>query len=194
MSDPNLQTQRQIQALEIGLERIRKADAGTGAGTAFPSTPGTGLLYFRTDLGWLCYYDGARWLTTFVQPAILATNPTSSTITNANLRTIVGHDQYAIYVVRCFYSFNVTAPNDGSNYWTIAFEGENANFSAATTIDSHATSGNGPGAWTTFDPTPATPALSLANSRHLNVNLTKTLGAPGAIQLILSMSYRLIVT
>jgi hypothetical protein len=51
MSDPNLSIQRQIQGLQFDIERIRKADTGLSAGAAFPSTPGTNLLFYRSDLG-----------------------------------------------------------------------------------------------------------------------------------------------
>lgn len=40
MSDSNLTTQRQIQDLEIQLERLRKADAGTAIGTWTPTLVG----------------------------------------------------------------------------------------------------------------------------------------------------------
>lgn len=36
---------------------------GVPSGTSFPTTAAAGDIFFRTDLGFLCYYDGTRWLT-----------------------------------------------------------------------------------------------------------------------------------
>ena len=36
---------------------------GIGSGTSFLLSPSAGDRYFGTDLGWLCYYAGTRWLT-----------------------------------------------------------------------------------------------------------------------------------
>ena len=42
MSDPNLTMQRQIQALQTDLERLRKADAGAIVGTFVAGFGGSG--------------------------------------------------------------------------------------------------------------------------------------------------------
>ena len=47
-------------------KRITLAVTGGARGTSMPSSPATGDRFFRTDLGFECYYDGTRWLTTNV--------------------------------------------------------------------------------------------------------------------------------
>lgn len=163
-------------------------------GSSFPTSPASNVPFYRTDLGWACYYDGTQWLTAHEYVAHLAINPVTTTVTNANLRTVSGHDQYALYVTRAWFAFFVSTTNNGSNYWTWAFQAQNASFGATTTLDTSNTSANGAGSWNTFDRVPATTqSPGLTNSRFLNLSVTTT-GAPGQLSCIASMSYRLIVT
>lgn len=65
--------------------RIGDTNAGTllllrGAGTAFPSNPGTGELYFRTDLSVLCKWDGSQWVDAAAQPCWSMTGGAQSNI------------------------------------------------------------------------------------------------------------------
>src|SRR3954469_18270944 len=116
MSDPNLSIQRQIQSLQFDVERIRKADTGLSAGTAFPSTPGTNLLFYRSDLGWLCYYDGTRWLTVHEYSA--AFPQTAFTATSSFVIKPIRQD-YAPYITRLSAQLIVLTTNSAINFWTI---------------------------------------------------------------------------
>lgn len=192
MSDPTLDIQRQLLALENALERLRKADAGTGAGSSFPASPATGLLFFRSDLGFLCYYDGARWLTIHEYSAVMSTSAATSTVTNANLLTVAQRDNYAIDVTRIETSYFVATTNNGTNFWTITHQGQDGTFGTANNISSFDTSGAAANAWGTFDVAPNVTATP-ANYRHLNISVSKT-NAPGQLSILSTVYYRLIVT
>src|SRR3954468_23326881 len=123
MSDPNIITQRQIQALQDGHERLRKADVGTASGTTFPTSPTTSFVFFRTDLGWACYYDGTRWLTTFTTPISLL--PNRSTVAANTIWDTKVRNDYAVYVEYIALASSVAATNNGTNFWTITIQGVN---------------------------------------------------------------------
>ncbi len=191
MSDPNLQVQRQIQDLQDGHERLRKADVGTSSGTTLPTSPTTGFVFFRTDLGMFCYYDGTRWLTTheYYVPVI----PRQAfTLTNSLIEVVIRTD-YAPYITRTVTLTNVAAPNTGANYWTVTSQGINTARSASSNIETFNTSADTAAVETLRDNVPGT-SQTPTNRTLLRLIVQITAGAPGAITIAHALYFRLIIT
>lgn len=169
-----------------------------GRGTAFPTTGEvTGGLqandrFYRTDLDWLCYYDGTRWLTLFEFQAAMgdATLTTSDTfVVIAPLRT-----DYAPYVTRVAVAVRIpSGASDGSNYWTWTMRGVNATYTAASSIHQDITAAAVSGApFVLGDGAPNVTATP-ANRAQFDFYAAKT-GAPGNLVAAAALYYRLIVT
>lgn len=188
MSD--IATLRRIEKIDRTLERLQTAERGMAGGTAFPASPPTGFLFYRSDLGWLCYYDGTRWLTVHEY-----TITTDRLLTPAAGTIIVTpfHGQYAPYITRRATLLLTGATNTGANYWTIALIGASANQGATSAIDSMNTSAIAGATWSTTSAAPSVSAVP-ANNAALDLSLTAT-GAPSVLaQLAIMLAYRLIVT
>lgn len=185
-----LDTQRQIGTLRDQLERLRKADSGTPSGTAFPTSPTTNYLFYRTDLGFLCYYDGTRWLTVHEYPYIVLPFQTFS-VTNS-LTDILIRTDYAPYVTRVVTATNVTAPNSGAAFWTVTIQGINTARSASNTIETWNTSGDTAGVETLRDNAPNTSATP-TNRTYIRCIGQKT-GAPGNMTISHTIYTKLIIT
>ena len=187
----NLDTQRQIAVLADQLERLRKADAGTPSGASFPTSPTTGFLFFRTDLGFLCYYDGTRWLTTheYVLDADAAAVPANNT---APYEWQMRQD-YNPFFTRVTATVIVATTNNGTNFWTVRFRGLILDRSGATTIHDFTTAADSADGYLLKDAVP-TGSQTPANDNTVQVFVTQTL-APGALTIVsASVAYRLIVT
>lgn len=191
MSDLNLAIQRQIQGLQVDVERIRKADTGLSAGTAFPSTPGTGLLFFRSDLGLLCYYDGTRWLTVHEYDVIASYLATFSGTPAASAVSALRTD-YAPWFTRVVILTSVATTNNAGNFWTVTLQGLDIT-GASTTNIYQINTGATPDVVGTRTNHEGTAGATPANRALLRVLMTST-GAPGNIELTATAFYRLIVT
>lgn len=185
----------QVEHIARRLRHVETFERESMGGSAFPTGISTGFRFFRTDLGWWCYYDGTRWLTAHEYTAFILINTAAVSTTNftsigpAELRT-----DYAPYITRCVVSYNVAATNNGSNYWTIDIRGINAAYTVATTIHTTNTSAATAGTWNQNDAAPSTSATP-SNRSRLDILLTKTAGTPGNISCPSAMVYyRLIVT
>lgn len=162
-----------------------------GSGTAFPSAPPAGFRFFRTDLGWECYYDGTRWLTAYEDMAILAQQQTISTSPN-NTAPIVLRANYQPYITRVVCATRVSPTNDGSHYWAVTVQGLDIGITTSDTIDSFTTAADTASARTLH----ATSAPAIPNPGNhvlLRISVSAT-GSPSPIELIGSIWYRLIVT
>lgn len=161
----------------------------SGAGTSFPASPATNQLFYRTDLDWLCYYDGTRWLTVHEYAA-------SETRTALGAGTyVIGplRQDYAPYVTRVARLINTGATNTGANYWTITVLGANATQAATTNIDVATTAAQAASTWATSDSAPSATATP-ANNAAFDFSLVAT-GAPSNLgTIVLVVHYRLIVT
>jgi hypothetical protein len=115
-------------------------------GTAFPTSPATGYLFFRTDLGWLCYYDGTRWLTAHeytvsLNPFGLNPLPFSGAGPSTVLLAPVRSDYRLYHTRQALYIF-ISPTNSGVSYWSVttsdsgatAFWGVNTSADAAGQI------------------------------------------------------------
>jgi hypothetical protein len=166
-------------------------------GTSFPASadiPG-GLLagdrFWRTDLDFACFYDGARWLTMheYYVPIVLRQ---AVAVTNTLFEKVIRTD-FAPYITRTITLTNVAAPNTGANYWTVTIQGINTARSAGSTIETFNTSLDTAAVETLRDNVPGT-SQTPTNRTLLRVIVQITVGAPGAITIAQSLYFRLIVT
>lgn len=178
---------RRLAALERDARQPR-AEPLISKAAAFASGPATGQLVFRTDLGWLCYYDGSRWLTAH-EVAHPLTIWTTYTV-NTNLDTVLRTD-VAPYVTRVAIVTYVATTNTGAHYWSVALQGVNGSQTAATTVLAVTTAGDPVDTYTAHEGAAATPAP--ANRTYWRLALSKT-GAPGTLYINAVVYYRSIVT
>lgn len=168
-----------------------------GRGTAFPTTGHDGAAvqagarFWRTDLGWLCYYDGTRWLTTHeymipVQALATFTGPGTLAGTITALRT-----DYAPYFTRVEMTTVVATTNNGSNFWTIDLIGIDLPFVNVSLISNPNTSADSVGVRVNHAAAAGSPAPS--NRQFIRGRFTTT-GSPGQLEITISAFYRLIVT
>jgi hypothetical protein len=165
---------------------VRPQDIAWG-GTSFPASPTTDDRWFRTDLGFDCYFDGTRWLTvqeysfSFEAPYFAADGYWGYfTIPQA----------YINYFTRIQITVQTAAPNDGSNYWTILIYAVDGGWTQIATLN---TSGDTANTHVSHSMT-ASPAIP-ANQLLLLLQGVAT-GSPGAVTGVADgiIFYRLIVT
>jgi hypothetical protein len=190
MSDPNLAIARDLKDVKDTLERLRKADTGAPSGTVFPTSPSTLFLFYRTDLGWLCYYDGARWLTVheYVLPLVFF-NTISANTDSGNI-PIPAATTYGVYVTRATVVTNAAATNNGTNFWSIQVQGLNTANSAADVLFTFNTSADAAATYIVHEGINTTVPT---NKTWVRTNASKTL-APGNLTYAASFNYRLIIT
>jgi hypothetical protein len=158
-------------------------------GTAFPTVPAPVAddLFYRTDLNWLCFYDGTEWMTVQEYTVTLPTS-TLSADGSGNSYVPVG-DYYAVYITHVVFHTLVASTNDGSNYWTVLLRGAEITTAVQTTIWSFTTAADTVGVWKsheTLDPT--TPQPSERNWLHYRGEKTN---APGNLSVLATVYYRL---
>lgn len=162
-------------------------------GTAFPTTGHDGAAvqagarFFRTDLGFACYYDGTRWLTAeefqcdlppYSRNALPFAGAGATTVLLAPQRT-----DYATYYERAKAYLDVLTTNDGANYWAFSL------LLGASTVWTANTSGDAAGA---INKEHSTPGAAIT-AQLAQVKVTKT-GAPSNVFIAVSYWYRLIIT
>src|SRR4051812_16129428 len=89
-----------------------------GRGTAFPTVGHDGAAvqagarFFRTDIGFACYYDGTRWLTAheYPIPIVPVTAYTAAGSPNATIAAQIRTD-YAPYITRVATTLVVATTN-----------------------------------------------------------------------------------
>mgnify|MGYP000750615697 CR=1 FL=1 len=190
-------TEQRLLALEKGLRQTAATEQPIGAGGAFPSSPSTGLVFYRTDLGLLCFFDGTRWLTVheYALPLTFANGGVGMPIyaaggNTAYLNTAMG---LTAYFTRIACHSNVTAPNSGVAFWSVTVQGINLAAAAATTIIAFDTSADAAGTRTNHSANVAAANALPANNYFVSVLLAKT-GAPGNLELTLTVFFRYVVT
>lgn len=180
------------QGRRIGQTEVKEVPGGFGIGTAFPASPASGARFFRSDLGWLCYFDGTRWLTTFELVYVL--NPITVAANGNQLIAPIRTD-FAPYITRVAVGWVVAAPNDANNYWAYLLRGVSATYAAATNIHSDNTSGGTAGTWSIGNAAPSATATP-ANNAALDISYSKAGAgaAPGNLTISAALYSRLIVT
>lgn len=165
---------------------------GYEEGTSFPPTPASGDKFYRTDLNWLCFYDGTRWLTCHEYTETLGMQAVNlpATTTPFAVAYLATRRDYQLYILRFTLHPFVATTNNGGNYWTIDARWANS----ANVQTSLGTSNTSAGAANTnLDGSITINAPLNTGSFYIEIQATKT-GTPGSFYLWGSMSYRLIVT
>lgn len=167
-----------------------------GAGTAFPTGVPAGAQFFRTDLGWRCYYDGTRWLTVHEDclPLTFASAGTGMPSYSAAANTAYLNPSKGLtpYFTALACHTNVTAPNSGAAFWSVFLQGLNLAAAASTGIISFDTSADTAAVRTNHSALiPAANALP-TNTYFVSIQLTKT-GAPGNLEMTAAVFFRYVV-
>jgi hypothetical protein len=159
-----------------------------GAGTSFPGTPVTNETFFRTDLGWLCYYDGSQWLTVEEFQAIEEADNGNTVNSTRNKRPV--RTDYAPYFTRVEVGTKVATPNNATNYWTVDIQAFDEAETSSTSIYSFTTSGDTVGTYVRHASDANTTA---ANDQKVACVIAKN-NLPGALDFMYTVFYRLVVT
>lgn len=166
---------------------------GFGAGTAFPGSPATGQRWFRTDLGWLCYYDGTRWLTAheYAESLDWASNiadplPDASYVNNQSIMFNVSRSDYGVYFTRAEVWMFVTTTNNTSNYWVLELTNTGTVCGAFSTQNDAAN--------TNLWKIASTPVVLATARQYWQMRTSNNVGTPGNLIARATVSYRLIVT
>src|SRR5574337_1533453 len=117
---------------------------GTGGyseGTSFPGSPTTGQKFYRTDLYYLCYYDGTQWLTCqeFALPISMQQSVLPISATLAGIAYAPAQTNLQPYLTTLHATTLVDTTNSGSNYWTVTLS-SGTGASSYTTVTSFSTS------------------------------------------------------
>ena len=169
-----------------GAQGIQGATGVVASGATFPGSPATNALFFRSDIGFLCFYDGSKWLTVkeYISNGVVTLSAQSS-FPFANLRT-----DYAPYFTRTPFSYYVATTNNSSNYWGVNIRCMNASNTSGDVIRNTNTSSATVNTWNSVES-----SVSYApstNKHHLEIFVSKS-GTPGAITVIATVFYRLII-
>jgi hypothetical protein len=163
-----------------------------GRGTANPTSgPGGALAagdrFFRSDLGFAIYYDGAHWLTREYESDLtpyLAGATARLTVTTGTVLIQPIRTDFSLDVTRIKLYCDVATTNNGTNYWTINIGTD------TTAIWAPTTAADAAGAGINKETAPST----IYTGNFFKVGVTKTAGAPGGITLNVSIWYRLVIT
>ena len=98
------------------------SSGGYTEGTSFPGSPTTGQKFYRTDLNWLCFYDGTRWLTCHEYAMDFPAPGSAISATATVARNAVRKDYYQYFTNATVTSRILGATNNGSNYWSITID------------------------------------------------------------------------
>jgi hypothetical protein len=157
-------------------------------GSTFPTFPTAGELFFRTDLGYWCYWDGSRWLTANEYHVHF---PYTVYSASGNNQLAQGHSNRAILVTRVAMRTNVVGTNNASNYWTGWVRSLNPLFQYSTDVYSFNTYYDAGSVWVSHEGNPSVAAPTYYGG--FDVNIFKS-GAPGNLTILGAVYYRLIVT
>lgn len=174
---------RRVGAVEV-IERPSFALLGSGA--AFPTTPPTSAVFFRTDLGMWAYYDGTQWLTVheYVAPIVAWSVQNNAVVTDWAIRT-----DFAPWITRVAIITRVDTTNNGTNFWTLNIQGVNTARSASTAIVTALTSVDTVATNTSHE---TAPAMTPTNRSFFRLD-PRTTGAPGVLTAAITIYYRLIL-
>jgi hypothetical protein len=151
------------------------------SGSVFPSSPAAGDLYYRTDIGDICQYDGTRWLGSARQipiPVYNGSQPFSSAVEACNIA--IGS---YIYISKIYSELTVFTTNDASNYWIADYKISGTTFASANTA-------SGAGSTRLFV---STAINAVYNAPYISVDLRK-IGGPGYIFIASTIFLRFIYT
>lgn len=161
-------------------------------GTAFPGSPAADDLFYRTDINFLCYFDGTRWLTTQVFTHEI--NIANVAATTDDIAAFLFRHSYDPYVTHISVHSNVLTTNNGTNFWTVAFADLDGVYANPTVYHSFSTGTTPDTAGTNTDHSTGTMSVTpvLTKKKYGKLTVTKTL-APGNLYVTALIEYRLIV-
>lgn len=166
------------------------ASGGISSGTSFPVSPSTNDLFYRTDLGLLCFYDGTRWLTTTLYEMFMGAGAALTTSGDLGQHpTLPSLDMWIVTLSATAY---VSAPLSGSAYWTFTLYKKNA-ADSSTSIGSVNTSAGTAAQNALYTSSIGAAVGGPSTYPNLYVGYAKS-GSPGAAYPAVSIQYRLIAT
>lgn len=159
-------------------------------GTSFPASPTTNDLFYRTDLGYWCYYDGTRWLSCHIETTTLGLQEALiGAAANATFwAPYMGN--YNIYAIEANVATDVFTTNNATNYWTVQVGTQDGGV-ATPRGSSFNTSADAVATMTTHN-VPLGVVLGTSTDAWY-VSFTKTL-TPGTIYVLAQVRYRIILT
>lgn len=173
---------------------VNGAVAGGGGydeGTSFPGSPSSGDKFYRTDLNWLCFYDGTRWLTVHEYLADFANQQTLQPITTQSyFASVTLRRDYGVYLTRFHGSYYIGPTNNGSNYRTLNLVWGNS-ASSETTL--YTTDSSAAAASTNIEWSIAINSVISSSAFYLAISNTRT-GLPSGLYGNFAIAYRLVVT
>lgn len=186
--------QRQVRKLTTRMGRVETKASGIPVGTSFPSSAADDMIFYRTDLNWLCFYDAGntQWLTTQEWPVVV-TYSTDLTATYAATTNAVRRGQprssHAPFFTRAqVYTGLAAGTSNGANFWTVTLVAVDN----ATTVWSFTTAAD-PAAANTPHSTNAVTAQPAAAENLIRMDLTRT-GAPPNLSILGAiLFYRLVI-
>lgn len=157
-------------------------------GTAFPTGPTSGDIFYRTDRSLMYFYDGTRWLTTnLYQMALPNTDallPLTATTTPFARAVGLMEPTYDAYLVDFYASTHIVTTNSSTAFWTIALRNKDG-----ATIASFTTAADAANSWIGH----VVSINALLGSTHIAIDTaaTKT-STPGNAYVLPSVTYRLV--
>ena len=184
---------KRIAWLEGRLRQPRAEVVISGAGTSFPASPATNQLWYRTDLGWLCYYDGTRWLTVheYGEPLSQASNITNpktdaAYVLNQSILFNPSRSDWGIYFTRAHVFLFVSTTNNGTNYWEVEIT------NTATSCGTFSTIADAPN--TNLYKSVTTPVVLASGRQYWQLRTINNVGTPGDLSYQATVFYRLVIT
>ncbi len=173
---------------------LRHTIASNGAelhgGTSFPASPATDSRFYRTDLGFECFYDGTRWLTVDEYQMVLtpyAINPPPYSTAPQTILLVPSRSDRNYYFTRARAYLFVSPTNTGSAYWSLEFRNN-----AGTSIWSFNTSAAAAGE---IMPENAAINTSIGATNYFYLYIATKTGSPSNITAAnFTAWYRLVVT
>ncbi len=182
--------EQQAKIDQLGKQTNRLASSnGLYANTSFPAggTVATGSLAFRTDLGWLCYYNGFNWITVH---EYLGQGLGSAAVTTDTV-LFVKRSDYRSYVRKIALHTLVGTTNDGANYWNVYVRGIDPPFAHVDNVFLKTTSADTVGVWTEITTAPnisATPVYDAWFDCY-----AVRVGSPGTLTFYITVYYQLLI-
>lgn len=127
----------------LGTGDLEVGGGGYPQGVSFPGSPVSGDKFYRTDLNWLCFYDGTRWLTCHeytISFNYTGAHPSGNGSALLAFRAGMPSD-YAAYFTNAYISVEAGSSNhNGSNYTTLSLYTLGATNTTSVTLATQLTS------------------------------------------------------
>ncbi len=164
------------------------SELGLAKGTAFPSIKAAGDVFFRTDLNLLCTYNGTYWMTVHEYAAEIPYQTISAT---GHTNPAAARSEYGLRIMRCVYKTNVATTLNASNYYVVETRILSNTYGSAYTAATVSLASDIYNTWTSHE----TNVTTATNTTYglIDLNISK-IGSPGALTLIGTIYYRLIVS